>query len=51
MTRGANLVLLDGSVAGTWTARAGQVGVTTWVGELPADDLARETGRLETLLA
>lgn len=51
VTRGANLVLLDGSVAGTWTARAGQIGVTTWVGELPADDLARETGRLEMLLA
>ncbi|MFC6422917.1 DNA glycosylase AlkZ-like family protein [Ornithinimicrobium tianjinense] len=51
VTRGADLVLLDGLVAGTWTARAGQVEVTSWVGRLPADNLAREVARLERLLA
>ena len=46
MTRGANPVVVDGSVAGTWRADGDVLAVTS----PPADGLAAEAARLGTLL-
>ena len=46
MTRGANPVVVDGSVAGTWRVDGDVLAVTS----PPADGLAAEAARLGTLL-
>lgn len=48
MTRGANPVLVDGVVRGTWKARAGAVEVDC--GDAPSAELAAEVERVERLL-
>ena len=52
VTRGANLVLAGGVVAGTWTRKAGTLTVA-WLGEADAPDhdlLAAEAARLAAIL-
>ena len=52
VTRGANLVLANGVVAGTWTRRAGTLTVA-WFGDADPPDhdlLAEEASRLAAVL-
>lgn len=50
ITRGANPVLVDGRVAGTWRIAKHLLTVTTLGGALPRDDLATECARLSAIL-
>ena len=48
MTRGANPVVVDGVVRGTWTVRDGSVELDC--DDVPRDEAAAEVDRLEGLL-